>query len=514
MKLKEALKKFKFLKRLGLSDKIIAKLANHLAATLVGNTEVYFTPLAKRSNPIHFLVEWDDIFEQNVCRMNSPLLELERANRSKFGPRSIQIPWPERIGDFQSSYSNQDPNHLALFNFPAGEGNLLPISMHEASVIAKSTSSAGLPYLEKKGKCLTKCLDCFDELLERQDPCMLYTRTTENRKTRNVWGFPFADTLYEMRFYVPLLRYMKDKPYRAALVSPDLVAEKITDLIDLALKQGSILYSVDFKGFDNSVKYQYIIKAFEFIKSCYPTTFHPFINYICVRMHSIGIVTPTGIYKGNHGIPSGSTFTNEVDSIVQLGIAMLCKFIHESECIIQGDDGVYVMSRENIAEFESKFAYAGLKLEKSKSLIASDCVVFCQNLYHDDYRDATGFIGGIYPTYRAINRILFHERFVYLESLGMNGKDYFGIRCLTILENCKYHPLHEELVRFVLSKEKFSLDISDDSLTKYSLYLSRSNDTTGNLNHQYGSQVMGIRNFVTYKLVQKILAEEELSASE
>lgn len=510
MKLKEALKKFNFLKRLSVPDIIIERMANHLSRTLEGSNEVYATPLAKKSDPCVVLYEWDLVVKQNLHLLNKPLTDLEFSNRSKFGPRSIAVKWFERIFGFKETFDNQDDKHIPRFKFTPGDNSLYMISFKEAFESIKGSSSAGLPFLVKKSKALPQLMENFDEILKRQDPCVLYTRTTENKKTRNVWGYPFADTILEMLFYIPFLKLQKTKWNRAALVSPDAVAQRITELILYAIETGRILYSVDFAAFDASVKYQYIIEAFEYIKSCFATAFHPTLNYICERMYSIGIVVPSGIYKRKHGIPSGSTFTNEVDSIVQFGIASLCPFISEKKCQVQGDDGAYTMYESEIPEFESVFKYAGLKLEKSKSVISSNYIVFCQNLYHIDYMK-NNHIGGIYPTYRAINRILFQERYVDFGKVGIQGKDYYGIRALTILENCKYHPLFPQLVRFVMSKERFNLDISDDGINKYCTYLNQSRKTVENLNHQYGAVVIGIRGFEAYKIAKEILAEEEFS---
>lgn len=511
VKLAEALKKFHFLKRLCIPDKALQRIAIQLACTLKGSEEKCPTPLAATVGTIEMLFEWTQIFEQHTNRLNAPLLELERANRAKFSPRSISVPWSQRIAGLDASYMHQDPNHIAKMHYEPGDHSMFPVSFDRAIGELKMKTAASLPYMAKKGKVIDDVKANYETLLKRKDPCCLYTRTTEMKKTRNVWGYPIADTIFEMMFYVPLLDFVKKNCWhRAAVISPDCTAQRITELIKYAMSNDLVLYSVDFAAFDASVKYQYIIEAFEYIKSLFANDFASFLDYACERMYSIGIVTPTGIRVGRHGIPSGSTFTNEVDSIVQFGIASTCAFINSKLCQVQGDDGVYVMSQENIDQFEAAFKYAGLKLEKSKSKIAKDYVVFCQNLYHNDYMDENGFIGGIYPTYRALIRICFMERHVNFKKEGIDGNNYFSARCITILENCKHHPLHEELVRFVLSKDKHRLDIDDDQMEKYCTFLHRNKPTVTNLNHQYGTQVEGIKGFKTYELIRKILAEEEL----
>jgi len=510
MKLKEAKKKYNFLKKLDLTDTVFLAVANRLESTKKGDKEVYRTPLCVKCDPLIFLLEWDQVFKANAHKMNATLLDLEHSSRDKFGARSIAKPWAERADDLNKSFK-QDDNHIPKCYKLRGSGTLGPLSIHEAADKMKRSTSACLPFLIKKGKALSDLMSDFYKYLSRKDPCVLFTRTQENEKTRNVWGYPFADSLNEQMFYVPLLWLQKQKYYRGALISPEVVAERITEMIMTARSTGRWLYSVDFKAFDSSVRYQYIIEAFEYIKSCFYPGYGSLLDYICKRFYTIGIITPVAVFVGNHGIPSGSTFTNEVDSLVQLMIALTCAFISENECQIQGDDGVYMMLWEDVPEFEASFKYAGLVMNdkdaKDKAFLSQDFVVYCQNLYHIDYMDDNGQIGGIYPIYRAINRLLFQERFVNFTKAGIKGRDYFGIRALSILENCKYHPLFEELVRFVLSREKFSLEVSDDGLSRYCNTLIE-DYTTNNLKHQYGNDVFGIRKFAAYKMVVKILAEE------
>lgn len=231
MKIKEALKKFNFLKRLDLPDDKILNLANHLVMMIKGSTEEHVTPLGKHYSPEALLDAWNIIFMSNVHKLNTELLNLEISNLSKFGARSVSLPWSERVDGLKQSFSHQSPNHIAKFAYESGCGHLFPISMSEAISLMKLSSSACLPFLTKKGKAVDSLQGDFTTYYNRKDPCVLYTRTSENKKTRNVWGYPFADTLYEMLFYIPLLRQEKAKFHRASLVSPDTVAENITKLI-------------------------------------------------------------------------------------------------------------------------------------------------------------------------------------------------------------------------------------------------------------------------------------------
>jgi hypothetical protein len=328
----------------------------------------------------------------------------------------------------------------------------------------------------------------------------MFTRTQEQLKTRTVWGYPMADTVNEMRYYSPLLDYQRKLDWRSSINSPDQVNRRITELINTARKEDKFLVSIDFSAYDASVKTTLQKAAFEYIKQLFQQNYHEEIDYISARFNTIELVSPSGILTGPHGVPSGSTFTNEVDSICQYLVAR--EYDDDVLCDIQGDDGAYVVNYpdELIKQFESK----GLNVNEEKTNISKDFVIYLQNLYHPDYSN-DGLIGGIYPTYRALNRILYLERFTDLEKNSISGKDYFSIRTITILENCKYHPLFKQLVEFVFKLDKYELGYSREGLIKYIQGIKESSGTQGILQFRYEDDIKGIENFETVKILKSLI---------
>lgn len=509
MKLKAALKKFDFIKRLDIPESLYVKVVANLSLILKGSENKYLSPLGKTHDPLELLVAWDRVYSANKHRLNQPLLDIEDEQRRKFGPRSRAKPWFERKPSLTDSYHSQIENFTPpFFKMKDGKGDLSPISMGEAYFKVKRNTSSGLPKLTTKGQVIDNLMDNFDELYERKDPCMLYTRTAETMKTRNVWGYPFADIFYEMLFFVPFLEQMRSKFWQASIISPEEVDIRLTAMIKKAIQCDMILYSVDFIAYDASVSWQSIILAFDYVKSCFSPKFGKFIDMICQRFYTIPIVTPTGILRGKHGVPSGSCFTNLIDSIVQASVALSNDFIQECNMMINGDDGVYLMFSNQISQFEDTFKRARLKLGTDKSNIASNWCTYCQRFYHIDYiKD--DHIGGIYPVYRALNRLIWLEAFTNLRKYGISSRDHFGIRTLTILEGCKYHPLFEELVRFILEREKYALNVSEPGLIAYAQGLAKGKFTIEDdeLN-TLGSATIGIKDFESYKLVNAIISAE------
>lgn len=497
---------FAFLRGLNLDQDVTKRLTYDLLRTVEGNDQVFLTPLGKDNNPLDLLKAWDEIVLSNKHRLNEALIELESSNRDKFGPRSIALPWKSRK-DNLSSYFDEDkcriPFRYLLPPNLKGKGSLRLLEVKNAAKYLKTNTSSGLPFLKKKRYIRDRLIDKFEYYLQRKDPCVLFTRTQENLKTRNVWGFPVADTLNEMRCYVPLLSYQKRLNWRSALTGPDEIDFALTRIIDTANSTGQLIISLDAKAYDSSLRSKLQEASFGYIKSLFQPSCSSDIDYMAERFKSIGIVTPDGVFTGPHGVPSGSTFTNEVDSIAQYLVANSSSCITEGLYNIQGDDGIYAIEKSNLDLFLSTFNDAGIELnQEPKTKISDEYGIYLQNLYHPEYR-VNGLVRGVYPTYRALCRLIYQERWSDFEEADLKGQDYYSLRAITILENCKYHPLFKDLVQFIKSIDKYSLRVTRGSVDKYADFIKQSTGSGDLFNNHYGDDARGIRSFHTWKLIYK-----------
>jgi hypothetical protein len=493
--------KYGFLESLDLSEDVRLRLSLLLSRTLSGSDEVYVTPYGKNHDPEKLLEEWDRIVDANKDKLNKALTELEESNRSKFGPRSIAKDWGDRreliTAYFGDSTFNFNDSELVLSDTTR---RLRPLSLDSATSYLKNNTNSGLPFYVPKGKVKEEVLANFDSLLFRKDPCVLFTRTQESKKTRAVWGFPIADTLNEMRYYRPVLDIQRLLNWRSAIVHPDEVDKKITELINYSQSSGETLISMDFSSYDATLREGHQKAAFQYIKSMFQEQYADEIDYIADRFGTIGLVTPEGVMNGKHGVPSGSTFTNEVDSICQYQMAMnIDPDLKHFQ--IQGDDGAY--SHHNPEALMEGFESLGMEVNKEKSHLADNWLTYLQMLYHDEYRDASGLIGGIYPTYRALNRLVYQERFDDFKEYGLEGSDFYAIRTLSILENCRNHPLFEEFVKFIMKIDKYGLEPSQQGIEKYVRMLRDKVGVEGIFSHQYGTDVSGLRSFKSYKIISE-----------
>lgn len=466
---------FSFLDELKLSDSVIESISRVLQVTIKGREDVLLTPLGRAHSPEKLLSEFDKVFKQNSNKMNSILIDLELSNKEKFGPRSIAKPWKERKQSLYASFESESGTDTSNLIPLKGDGRLRPLALNKSSQLLKNSTNSGLPYYVRKGTIKERVVKEFEYLIERKDPCVLFTRTQEQGKTRNVWGYPIADTLNEMMYYAPLLFIQRRLKYRAALLPPSEIHSAITKLLLKSRQSGNSLLSIDFSAYDNTVKSQLQTLAFDYIKSCFQRNYSDAIEVIFKRFNSISIITPDGVINGKHGVPSGSTFTNEVDSIVQATIALNTTYLTEDDFQVQGDDGVYAGSVSHLEDLVIRFESYKLLVSRGKTYLSSDYCIFLQCLYHIDYL-SNDIVGGIYPVYRALNRLIFQERWSTFEDSEISGSDYYSIRSICIVENCKYHPLFRELVMFVLKYDKYSLTFTNEGLSKYVQMMEKTQD--------------------------------------
>jgi hypothetical protein len=158
------------------------------------------------------------------------------------------------------------------------------------------------------------------------EPCIAFKRTQFNNKTRLIWGYPFSMTILEGLFARPLIDLFK------CAYSP-MAFGQTSGSIGARLRRSSdrckYAYSLDMSKFDSSIASELIDTAFNIISTWFdmsevePTTGVTYGQiFKIVRRYFIytPIVMPDqNVYFGkSHGVPSGSYFTQMIDSIVNL----------------------------------------------------------------------------------------------------------------------------------------------------------------------------------------------------
>lgn len=473
------------------------KLSTSLERIKRGNETVLITPQAKRVGPDTIVNEWKKVFDSKLSEMNEDLLELEESNRLKIGPRSIAKPWSDirqaTIDGFNIDSVNCE--HLITKpKFSSDIGKLRPLSLENSAKLTKSNTQAGAPTLLKKGVVRADTVSKWKELYEMNLPMIPAIRTQEQGKTRLVKIVDYATIMQENRYFVPLFNYQKSEFCYSAFNGPVAVDTAMTQLITDAVDMGYQCVSGDIEGFDDSVGPDLSNCAFDEVKQLFQSQYHSEIDEIAYLFSNKSLVTPEGVFEGPHGIPSGSNFTNIIGSMVNRQVSE-----HPMELSqYLGDDlALAVKEPEDIF---TRYNKVGLKMNKTKTLVKPYSFVYLQMLHHIDYV-TDGEFKGIYPTWRALNRLIYPERFSDFNDYDLTGSNYFAIRSLSIMENCKYHPLFEEFVKLWMRFEKYTVP-ENKSIAAFAKMTDEKLGSLGTTN-QYGSKIKGLKSFESYRLAMK-----------
>nr|QIJ70081.1 RNA-dependent RNA polymerase [Puddy partiti-like virus] len=219
---------------------------------------------------------------------------------------------------------------------------------------------------------------------KKPEPCLAFKRTQFNEKTRLVWGYPYSMTFIEGLVAKPLLEQFKGgcSPMAFAMSTGALGTK-----LRVASYHKEWAYSLDMSQYDATISAQLIHIAFKILRTWFDEaevepvsgkTVGQIFNLIEKYFIHTPIIMPDGnVYYGKeHGVPSGSYFTQLVDSIVNviIGGTISAKFnmhVSRREIFVLGDDLLMWSNRLMDLDVIAKYANEqfGVRLhgsEKSK----------------------------------------------------------------------------------------------------------------------------------------------------
>jgi hypothetical protein len=446
----------------------LARVTPYLSGVSNGQNVDIRTPFWDKRPREQVLSEWDAIINPREAELPGRLMEIEVEQRSKVGPYSIRVPWSERRADLELYYDTWHRNvdcdlgvyHDSFHAQLRGRveyGRLRPLGLKNAMQSLPRNTNSGLPYFTKRNKVEQQDLELAQNDEWVNFGCVVGWRgqasgLNELPKQRIVWMFPQSANIVEASYFRPLHDIFVVHPSFSAWTTPDGVDLAVKELLDGAKASGSPILSSDFSGFDQHLGPPITRPVFD-LMSLYFQASSP-LEQIEQYFHNVGIVTPDGFKDGVHGVPSGSTFTNMVDSLAHI---LMQYHVAEREgkerhpySQVQGDDGLLVLrGAEDLDSAIAAYEDCGMDMNPEKQFIGTEDCTYLQRYHHVDWS-----AGGIYPTYRALSSLMGQER---MHSSDEWGPAYSTLRAIMILENCKHHPLFVDFVRFVANGDKYGL---------------------------------------------------------
>jgi len=292
----------------------------------------------------------------------------------------------------------------------------------------KLSKSSGLPLMTTKAKALTYSFDRERQvraLVKAPNPCVAYKRTQKGNKTRLVWGYPLEMTIMEARFARPLIDQFTSVWTPMAFGRPKV--ELGARLHRYFKDMPGTTVCLDYSKYDSTISACLIREAFRIMATWFRKKDLDEYGWTIMSEYFVStpIVMPDGhLYTGKrHGVPSGSYFTQMVDSIVNviLCYALKSKFnlaFSPEQLLVLGDDVILQVAGhvtlEDVSQWARYLSKIGLIL-------------------HDDEKTQVGvvhFLGAFWdsgkpdlPIQELVNKAVFPERFRNYEGKPHTGAE-------------------------------------------------------------------------------------------
>lgn len=460
-------------------------LESYFSKVRAGNDKEYRTTFAKGSSLKSVLKGWKPTLETIRTKWPS-LMDYEDDLAKKVGPLSIQKPLSERMDDIDSYYESisKDSKPLPTYALKAVTDewrNLRGLQIRsEAKTVdlMKKSTNSGNPFFTKRRAVTDKTVpadldivtpDVVQHLVyaDYLSCAVLGWRgqeggpTDDDVKQRVVWMFPYAVNVKELQFYQPAIEQAQKFNLVPAWVGMDAVDARITKLFDTKAKR-DLIVCTDFSKFDQHFNrdmqeaakslIRYILNTSSDSRAWLENVFP--VKYMIPLAYDV-----RKIRYGIHGMGSGSGGTNFDETLVhralQYEAAISAHRVLNPNSMCLGDDGILSYPGINIEHVTQVYSSHGQDMNIDKQYASAQDCTYLRRWHHEDFR-RNGVCVGVYSTYRALGRLCEQERFYDPE---VWGPKMVALRQLSIIENCKYHPLFTEFVDYCMTKDKFRLGL-------------------------------------------------------
>ena len=461
-------------------------LRAYLGSQEKGKSLVVTTPWGD-SEPIESILEdWDGQLTEIQGAWPS-LYDFEMEMRSKVGPLSVQKPLSERLDTIKAYYKADNKPGLIS---SAAEDQLLDEWQGVAGLRLKSkpkvlmdmrlSTNSGSPYFTKRKLVAERELTAQIQRISEGQWSVSYedgqnyllTATlgwrgqeggpsVDDVKQRVLWMFPMSANIHENMVYQPLIAAAQRTNVMATWNGNEAVNDRATQLFQTKRREDDIVCT-DFTTYDAYFGRQCQEITAYLLSELFSNSddIEWWNEQIFPIKYNIPICLSWGNFMtGSHGMGSGSGGTNADESLMHRYLQHAAatrqgSFLNRNSMVL-GDDGCLTYPGIAVDSVVDTYKSYGLVMNKSKQLVSKDHITFLKHWHHQDYL-VNGRNVGVYSTMRALGRLRFMERYVDPDKWGAKA---VAMRELSIIENCKYHPLFPKFVEFCAERDKYRLGV-------------------------------------------------------
>lgn len=300
---------------------------------------------------------------------------MPQSSRSKFTMEMLEVPLEKYFTPVKMQY-NADTLYSASRRVAKAfyVGKVRPRALEQSPF--DETTSAGAPTFRRKGEVYKEEVKRAKRLIrgEAPPPVTVFHRGKNDTVARPVFGYPFAVTLMENRFFHPYQQELLRKQ-RTLYAGGRTAAQLGGDVNEMRWNSDWIL-ELDYSGFDGSISARLIHLAFDIIKESFVMSEEEeeVWDYVVRYFVTCPVLLPDGrvLFGKRHGVPSGSAFTQLIGSIVNaicIEYAAIRTQTRISRYVVMGDDSI-IGVKYNCPRF-NKWIKAALELGISISTAKS-----------------------------------------------------------------------------------------------------------------------------------------------
>lgn len=313
--------------------------------------------------------------------------DIKESPRSIYDPEQLWTALERYSPEFNTFVDQNDPHLKAgistawkVFAKPKHLETLKTLRTDkELRTALKMEKFSGLPSMTKKDEDYIYAVDREQQVLKGKKsptPCLAGKRTQKNNKTRLIWMYPLEMTIMEARFARPLIdTYLERRTTMAFGLSKYTVGGLVDSICFRDHRKKPV--ALDYSKYDSSIPSYLIKQAFKIIGTWFTQEDKDEFGFKIVENYFLN--TPIVMIDGNlytgkkHGVPSGSYFTQIVDSIVNTILIMAMSSalklgIDWRSFLVLGDDVIVALEDPDIESMALFLARYGIILNQEKTV--------------------------------------------------------------------------------------------------------------------------------------------------
>lgn len=358
---------------------------------------------------------------------------------AKYGSR----PAMRRLNE--EAYAKALAKVRATFGRGTGDSVLHEHQLVQGAIPFQAKKSSGFPMMRDKASDESRGLAAARNLLGNDrmpSPCVASVRVQQKQggsKTRLVFAYPMEMTLLEGMFAPQLIEWVKDRVDSVTYAEgPQEVAWKSN-----SVRLSRWVVETDFSSFDASISSRLIEDCFAVLATHFNLkgqSAKAWERVVAYFVNTPIIMPDAGVYMTEGGVPSGSWFTNLIDSMVNLlfiEYAAIRLEAKHTSCAVLGDDALIGFEEKpSLGQLSEIAQELALDVSAEKSRIVDNTLGASPGrLFERPYYLGHFWLRGVWyrPVHVTLARLLYHERFV--------GEDPDMLRASRLLAHGMDNPL-------------------------------------------------------------------------